>query len=242
MFAKLNQHFMNVVGRSTCVITRDFAVVAAHLMIVLALSHASPAAATSFDIPAQPLTSAIDAFCAATGTEVYYDGAAAIGRRSSAITGALARDDALRDLLAGTNLVALRARENSYLLVHPGDDRARALANAQIARDGQYQRYFAVVQDDVTRILCRNPDTRPSAYRLVMKLWISSSGLVQRAELDGPTGEQARDRMLLSMLGSTRLAEPPPVQMPQPIVIVALPAAAAAARHCASSVDMTVGR
>ncbi|MGX9425452.1 MULTISPECIES: STN domain-containing protein [Bradyrhizobium] len=242
VFAKVNQHFMNIVSWWKCVITRDLAVVVAHLMMVLALSHASPAGATSFDIPAQPLASAIDAFCAATGTEVYYDGAAAIGQRSSAVTGALTRDDALRGLLAGTELVPLRARENSYLLIHPGDDAAHAFATARIAQDGQYQRYFAVVQADILRILCRYPDMRPVSYRLVIKLWISSSGLVQHAELDGSAGEQASHRMLLATLGKSRMTEPPPAQMPQPITMVALPGAAADARLCASPVDQKAAR
>lgn len=41
----------------------------------------------SFDIPAQPLADALVAYGSATGIEVFYDGALAIGRRSTAMTG-----------------------------------------------------------------------------------------------------------------------------------------------------------
>jgi hypothetical protein len=41
----------------------------------------------SFDIPAQPLADALLAYGVATGIEVFYDGALAIGRRSTAVTG-----------------------------------------------------------------------------------------------------------------------------------------------------------
>jgi hypothetical protein len=213
-----------------------------HVVAAVIVSHASLAAtATAFDIAAQPLGPAIDAFCEATGTEVYYDGAAAMGRRSAAVTGTLTRDEALRHLLVDTDLVALRVRDNSYLLINPGDDAARAAAAALLVRDRDYQRYFAVLQGDIQRILCRDAHLFPGPHRVVIRLWVGPSGQVQRAELAESTGDQSREQMLLAMLIRARLTEPAPAHMRQPVTLAIWPGALASA-PCVSSNPGMAGR
>jgi hypothetical protein len=196
-------------------------------MLALMPLHGASATTSWFDIPAQSLNSALDAFCAVTGTEIYYDGAVARDLRSSTISGNLNPDEALRSLIAGTDLVALRARENSYLLIHPGDEGARALAAARIAEDGAYLRYFAVIQDDIQRLLCGYP-YGSSGERLVIRIWIGPSGTVRRAELDGTVPQSGRWRPLIAALGTAQFHAPPPAQMPQPVSLVVLPATS----HC----------
>jgi hypothetical protein len=63
--------------------------------------------ASVFDVPTQPLASALDAFSKVTGREIFYDGSIGRGRRSTAVEGSFMPDEALSLLLSGTNLVAL---------------------------------------------------------------------------------------------------------------------------------------
>src|SRR6202012_6261247 len=59
-----------------------------------------------FDIAAQPLVNALDAYSSLTGFETLYDSAIARGRSSSAVQGTFTAADALRIMLAGTSLSA----------------------------------------------------------------------------------------------------------------------------------------
>lgn len=202
-------------------------------LLALAFALANPLTARSevFDIPAQSLATAIDAFCAATGAEVYYDGTVALGQRSAEVAGDRSRDAALRVLLVGTNLVPLRVRDNAYLLINPGDDPARALAAEKSARDARYRQYFAVVQQSILVNVCRLSDRMMMPERLVIRLWIDPDGAVRRLE-----AEDAESRIsnsdLYTSLRSLRLPEAPPPHMPQPLTVALLADASAMARHC----------
>jgi TonB family protein len=181
------------------------------------------------DIPAQPLASALDAYSAATGKEVFYDGTTGGGRRSAAVKGTFMPRSALTALLAGTGFVALPGGPDDYTLVYAPEQAAHAEAAVRIAADRPYAHYFAVVQTDVRNALCRRPETRPGSYRLVLKFWIGPSGAVERSELTGSTGSPAADGLLVQTFRILRLDEPPPPDMPQPITMAVLPQAAGAA-------------
>ncbi len=58
----------------------------------------------SFDIPAQPLGSALAAFSDTTGIQFFFDSTMAAGRRSSPVSGSMSADAALARLLTGTGL------------------------------------------------------------------------------------------------------------------------------------------
>lgn len=84
-------------------------------LAALSLAHAVPAQAqpaapataparAGFDIPAQPLASALNAFGRQAGYQVTADAALVSGRTSQAVSGALAPTEALRRLLVGTGL------------------------------------------------------------------------------------------------------------------------------------------
>jgi hypothetical protein len=199
------------------------------LAFAFALTHPLAARSDVFDIPAQSLATAIDAFCAATGAEVYYDGTAARGQRSSEVAGDRSRDAAIRALLVGTDLVPLKVRDNAYLLINPGDDAARALAAARSAQDARYRRYFAVVQQSVLLSICRLSDRTTVPERLVIRVWIDPDGAVQRLEA-GDAGERIAN--LYTSLRSLRLPETPPPHMPQPVTVALLAGASAMERHC----------
>ncbi len=65
---------------------------------------AQAAQARAFDIPAQPLGSALTAFGQQSGLQVTFDAAIASGLRSAPVAGSLAPEEALRRLLSGTGV------------------------------------------------------------------------------------------------------------------------------------------
>ena len=69
-----------------------------------------------FDIPAQDLRAALEAFDTATGISVLYGSDLAAGRRSSALRGRYAPDAALRLLLEGTGLIAQAVGDKAFVL------------------------------------------------------------------------------------------------------------------------------
>lgn len=188
----------------------------------------SPEPEIHFDIPAQALAQALDAYSAATGREVFYDGASGAGRRSAEVKGAFTPDDALKILLSGTEFVVSSNGSSGYTLLHAPEKSARVVAAARMASDRQYTRYFAIIQANIRTALCRNAETRPGAERFLFKFWIAPSGAVARSELTGPAGNQARDTALVATLQSLIFDEPPPALMPQPITMVVFPRDAAA--------------
>jgi iron complex outermembrane receptor protein len=75
------------------------------------------AQAVNFNIPAQSLRSAINAFTRATGWEVGFTSAAVDGKRSTAVSGTMAPSQALRSLLAGTGINAQISGPSTAALV-----------------------------------------------------------------------------------------------------------------------------
>ncbi len=95
---------------------------------------ASRQAATSqpvnFSIPAQPLSSAINAFIRATGWQISYSSQLARGKTSVAVVGAMPPSTALQRLVAGTGLSVRIGGSGSAALVGSTDASAAAPAGA----------------------------------------------------------------------------------------------------------------
>ncbi|GGF06543.1 hypothetical protein GCM10011611_10060 [Aliidongia dinghuensis] len=72
-------------------------------------------------------------------------------------------------------------------------------------------------------MLCRELGTRPGSYRAAMRLWLDPSGTVSRADLLSSTGDPVRDRRLHETLVGSGVGTPPPVALPQPVIVVILP-------------------
>lgn len=191
--------------------------------------------AVEFDIPSQLLASALDAYSTATGRELFYDGALAVGRRSSEVKGRLTPEVALRRLLRGTGYVARSTGPNAFT-VEPAARRVppgAVIPGGAGKPAGRFDSYFALVQARVGRALCSTPETRPGAYRLLVRLWITPAGAVSRSELMGTTGETRRDLAYGNVLRNLGIGRPPPEGMPQPITLAVMPAGTAAAGGCA---------
>lgn len=69
-----------------------------------------------FQIPAQPLSAALETFGAQSGTDVIFAGALAAGKTSRPVEGSYTPDEALRRLLEGSGLTVRRANAGTFLV------------------------------------------------------------------------------------------------------------------------------
>ncbi|MDH4981227.1 TonB-dependent receptor [Hyphomicrobium sp. D-2] len=91
-------------------------------------------AQSSFNIPAQPLASALIAFSRQTNIEVFVPSSVASGKKSTAVSGAMSSDAALQTLLAGTGLT-YSFNGTTYAINAPNAGGAGATVDGAIALD-----------------------------------------------------------------------------------------------------------
>ena len=178
-----------------------------------------------FDIPAQPLTSALDAYAAATGLEALYDSDLAAGRRSTVVSGVLVPDVALRVLLEGTGLTVLYT-ENAFAVVPMSSNQQGN------GRGLDHLPYLAIVQGRIERAFCQHPETMPGQYRVALRFRIGTSGEVLHPELLGKTGDLQRDGMIADLLRNLSIGRSPPPGMPQPVIMIVSPRPPALTGDC----------
>lgn len=201
-------------------------------LLVLARGACAQERPIEFDIPAQPLAAALEAYNAATGKDVFYDGAAAVGQRSSALKGALAPDSALKALLEGTGLIVFPSSADAYTLIHAPRLAASETAALRMALDRPYAHYFAVIQATVQSTLCHARTSWRGPDQLLIRFHVGPSGAIERVDLTGSTGDPARDADLVATLQAVTFHEPPPRAMPQPVTMVVFPPQQAARAVC----------
>lgn len=186
-------------------------------------------AAVQFDIPAQSLAGALDRYSSVTGLMVMYDSVLPEGRRSTAVQGLLAPDVAINVLLEGTGLVAFNAGKTFGLAeAETQNGPPRSTGADELA-------YLALVQRTVARSFCDHPETKPGTYRAALQFRISPSGNVSNAQLLSSTGDQARDRAVLEVLGDLHISRTPPPRMAQPISMIISPRPPAPSQDCGSA-------
>ncbi len=79
--------------------------------------------------------------------------------------------------------------------------------------------YASIVQSQIQSALRANPRTRNAVMQVRVRLWADSSGRVSRVELASSTGDSELDNIIRNdVLGSLVLREPPPKDMPMPMV------------------------
>ena len=80
--------------------------------------------------------------------------------------------------------------------------------------------YAAQVQTRIADALRNNARTSRASARLEVRIWPDDTGRITRARLARSTGDAALDRVIESeVLTGLRLSEPPPADMPRPIVL-----------------------
>jgi periplasmic protein TonB len=71
--------------------------------------------------------------------------------------------------------------------------------------------YTGVLQRDLQGLLEKQDDLRKKKYSVVVRLWLSADGRVERSQLDSSTGDPALDATIESTLNSGfRVSEKPP--------------------------------
>lgn len=178
--------------------------------------------ATAFDIPAQSLGPALEAYSVTSGWQVVYNAAFATGRRSSAITGNFTPDAALRMLLVGTGLIPQYKATDSVMLV---PDPLAGLSPDEVADTVSplLQSYFGLIQTRLLRVLCASDQIRSGAYRIALSFRIGPSGHVTQSALLGSTGRADIDERFSKAVGGLAVGAAPPAQLNQPVTLLVTP-------------------
>lgn len=188
---------------------------------LVSLARAEMTHKISFDIPAQSLEAALDAYSAISRTQVLYEAALAAGRRSDGVRGVLAPDVALKLLLSGTGLDFDYTTERAITLVPVKQPSTRAGTEAQRLRHiAQFDRFLGGLQAGILSTLCKHPEARPGGFEVAMRFWVTGSGAIAGPLLLASTGKPTRDRAILGVLSRLSFNEPPPPEMPQPITMM----------------------
>jgi TonB family protein len=178
----------------------------------------------TFDLPAQPLVSALETYAAVSGWQVVYDGALARGRQSTAVKGRFAPDVALRILLAGTGLVPrYMAADGIVLMPDPSPLSARQNLTVNTAPLPVVTEYYGRIQRGLRQTFCADSRARSGGYRIAVGLWIGPSGAVARSALLDSTGDPNFDATLDRAVRSISIGAPPPAGFAQPVVLVITP-------------------
>ncbi len=186
-----------------------------------------------FDIPSQPLASALKAYSVTTRLELFYESTLTDGRRSSPLRGAFTPEAALRRLLAGTAFTVASFGRGTITILPPLRQEARGEELAAIkSKAAEYTPYFARIQEAIRSAFCQTPATQVDASELIVRLWIGASGAIARAELVLSTDADGREQAYAAALRTLVIGEPPPQGMPQPVTLMVLPRASRTAAEC----------
>jgi outer membrane biosynthesis protein TonB len=79
--------------------------------------------------------------------------------------------------------------------------------------------YSTIVTDQATAAIRANPRTRNMATQIQVRLWADATGRITRVTLSPSTGDAELDAIIRDeVLGKLTLREPPPRDMPMPVV------------------------
>jgi hypothetical protein len=191
-----------------------------------------------YDIPAQSLASALEAYGQAAGVQVLFESRSALGRRSAPLLGSFTADAALERLLAGTdvkvrfvgpNAITLESLASRYDLppAHPlaSADMSLDPLQVQASRDsdrdqGLLRDYSNAVRSDIERALRRNARTRSGNYRIGVKLWVDDARRIERAQLFQSTGDKERDAAVSASLQGLLISRDAPTHLELPVRVL----------------------
>jgi TonB family protein len=78
--------------------------------------------------------------------------------------------------------------------------------------------YATIVQQQLEAAIRNNPKTRNAMMQVKVRVWADRTGRISRVQLDSSSGDPEVDAAIRSELPSIALREPPPSDMPMPIV------------------------
>jgi hypothetical protein len=186
----------------------------------------------AFDIPAQPLSSALDTYSAKTGFEVLYDSDLALHRRSPPLKGNYSARDALSALLSGSGLVARAISDGAITIM--ASPAQQAMPPAPAPEASPYRNYFAAIQASFEGILCQGAGVIPSNYRGVIRFGIGRSGDVEHPELLDSNGTSVEDVAVSRLFAHMAIGASPPSGLPQPVMLLVLPQSSTDLANCSA--------
>ena len=170
-----------------------------------------------FDIPAQPLMTALRRYSEQTGVSVMFDDSLVRDRQSPGVRGVYSPEAALRQLLQDTGLAARYASPLAFTLMA---NETTTLAHAStVPSQDLSDRFAARLQVALLNALCADELTYPGRYRLALQLWLDAAGQVSRTRLLGSTTQPRRDQRIEQLAAALHVNEVP-ASLPQPITIV----------------------
>lgn len=174
-----------------------------------------------FEIPAEPLELALNAYGEKTKIQLFVDAAMISGLRSGALKGSFAPEDALAKMLAGTGLTVRAIGDQGFTLVrlstlHRSDAAYPSELSAGVMRFNQYS---GGIQNALRSALCLRQETASGSYRALVRFRINASGTVIHSELISPSGDYARDAVLSAAVQSLTPGSPP-AGLPQPVTLL----------------------
>jgi iron complex outermembrane receptor protein len=149
---------------------------------------AGPAAARSFDIPAQPLASALATFRQQSGLPVAIDATQAAGRMSQPVKGTLPPQEALRRLLAGTGITTRPAAP--VAAAQPAADAVTLPAVSVLANStaGEIQEAPLQQAPDLDKTGTKIQDLPGSVVDIPRQLVVEQGGTTLRMAIDNSSG------------------------------------------------------
>lgn len=186
----------------------------------IATGASSESQMLDFDVPAQPLVTALAQYATVSGRSVMFIDEWVAGRTSAPVRGRYTSHAALRILLAGTGFTAHDVDtqlSGAFIL--------KRVAGAPVVASaaGSQRRYDALVQARVWEALCADLRTAPGHYRSILQLRVAASGHISQASLVSSSGDPGRDAAMLAALANLKMDGPPPADLALPLTLAILP-------------------
>jgi hypothetical protein len=193
---------------------------------------AQRAAERRFDIPAQPLATAIAAYARTAEVGVAFDANDMADRRSSAVTGRATPQAAIGRMLEGTGLTARFTARDSVIIVASRAPGVVARSDGHMASDGRMTidldaavvtarrtigrpdpgplfAYARRAQVQLQDIFTRDPAFRDADFRFRVAVALDDGGRVSAATLLGSSGAPERDRLVVPRILGHNMGTPP---------------------------------
>lgn len=204
-------------------------------------AQAAGAEELRFDIPAQPLASALTALANRSHVSIAYDADEIASLYSSPVAGVLTPQIALATLLQGTGLAARFTGPRSAILFDPRSAQATANASAQgIAADrptmnfdlaivraprmigrpdpAALNDYLRRAENEVQAMFARDPAYQQSAFDVRIAIAVAADGAIEQVTLLRPSGETGRDALVRQLVLGRNLGPPPPEGVGRPLL------------------------
>jgi TonB family protein len=200
--------------------------------------HALPLAshdAIAFDIGAEALSAALDAYSSVSGISVICDGSLARGRVSAPIRDTMTPRAALEALLQNTGLSGIfTGAGNAIIVMKPSiaaGINGAAAAGAVVPLGaihvdapggaplpiGSHGLYAKLMEFEMQRVLSR--DARAGGhFEAKLRVWVDATGVVRRLDLVTSTAREPLGQAIVQPFKNIRIGPPPP-GLPQPVSI-----------------------